>query len=103
MPRYNSIDRRAKFLPVVLTEPIQPATFEFALDHLVDNDLDLSGLDARFRHDKTGAMAFDPRVLPKILQLAYGRGLIILTRVLGCAGVAMRAASTDAAAVRRLR
>jgi hypothetical protein len=41
-------------LPVVLSEQIQPGTFEFALDHLVDDELDLSPLDARFRNDRTG-------------------------------------------------
>jgi transposase len=55
---------------------IQPGTFEFALDHLVDNELDLSALDARFRNDETGASAYDPRVMLKIVLLAYSRGLI---------------------------
>ena len=35
-------------IPVMLHEQIQPGTFEFALDHLVDHELDLSALDARF-------------------------------------------------------
>lgn len=62
-------------LPVVLAEQIQPGTFEFALDHLVDHELDLSALDARFRNDETGASAYDPRVMLKIVLLAYSRGL----------------------------
>lgn len=76
MPRYKPVDRSPRFLPVVLEEQIQPGTFEFALDHLVDNELDLSGLDAKFRNDETGATAYDPRVMLKIVLLGYSRGLI---------------------------
>ena len=61
---------------MVLAEQIQPGTFEFALDHLVDHELDLSALDARFNNDETGASAYDPRVMLKIVLLAYSRGLI---------------------------
>ncbi|MBI1394650.1 MAG: transposase [Betaproteobacteria bacterium] len=76
MPRYKPVDRSPRFLPVVLEEQIQPGTFEFALDHLVDNELDLSGLDAKFRNDETGATAYDPRGMLKIVLLGYSRGLI---------------------------
>jgi transposase len=76
MPRYKPVDRSPLLLPVVLSEQIQPGTFEFALDHLVDEELDLSALDARFRNDQTGASAYDPRVMLKIVLLAYSRGLI---------------------------
>ncbi|MEK8047523.1 IS1182 family transposase [Ideonella margarita] len=76
MPRYKPVDRSPRFLPVVLAEQIQPGTFEFALDHLVDNELDLSMLDARFRNDDVGASAYDPQVMLKIVLLAYSRGLV---------------------------
>ena len=76
MARYKPVDRSPKFLPIVLEEQIQPGTFEFALDRLVDRDLDLSRLDARFNNDETGATAYNPRVLLKIVLLAYSRGLI---------------------------
>ena len=76
MARYKPVHRNRTVLPVVLDEQIQPGTFEFALDHLVDHELDLSALDARFRNDETGASAYDPRVMLKIVLLAYSRGLI---------------------------
>jgi transposase len=60
----------------VLAEQIQPGTFEFALDHLVDHELDLSALDAKFSNDEVGASAYDPRVMLKIVLLAYSRGLV---------------------------
>jgi len=76
MPRYKPVDRSPRFLPVVLADQIQPGTFEFALDHLVDHELDLSALDAKFCNDEVGASAYDPRVMLKIVLLAYSRGLV---------------------------
>lgn len=81
MPRYKPVSRDPMFLPVVLSEQIEPGTFEFALDHLVDHELDLSALDARFRNDETGASAYDPRVMLKIVLLAYSRGLNTSRRI----------------------
>jgi transposase len=81
MARYKVVDRNPRLLPVVLSEQIQPGTFEFALDHLVDNELNLSALDERFRNDECGASAYDPRVMLKIVLLGYSRGLISSRRI----------------------
>jgi transposase len=75
-PCYKPVDRGPMLLPVVLEEQIQPGTFEFALDRLVDTELDLSALDAKFKNDEVGASAYDPRVMLKIVLLGYSRGLI---------------------------
>ncbi|WP_157045750.1 hypothetical protein [Polaromonas sp. JS666] len=48
MARYKLVDRSPKFIPVVLDAQIQPGSFEYALDHLVDHELDLSCLHARY-------------------------------------------------------
>ena len=78
MARYKPVERSGMFIPVVLAEQIQPGTFEFALGHLVDYDFDLSALDATFNNDDTGASAsaYDPRIMLKIVLLAYSRGLV---------------------------
>jgi transposase len=76
MARYKPVDRSPKFIPVVLDAQIQPGSFEYALDYLVDHELDLSALHARYNNDATGAPAYDPAVLLKIVLLAYSRGLI---------------------------
>ncbi len=76
MPRYKPVDRGAMFVPVVLEDQIQPGSFEFALDKLVDTELDCSKLDAKFNNDEVGASAYDPRVMLKIVLLGYSRGLI---------------------------
>ena len=74
--RYKPQDRNSLLLPVVLSEQIVPGSFAFALDYLVGHELDLSALDARFKNDETGASAYDPRVMLKIVLLAYSQGLI---------------------------
>jgi transposase len=81
MPRYKPVERNGLFIAVVLEEQVQPGTFEFALQHLVDEELDLSALDAKFRNDVTGASAYDPRVMLKIVLLAYSRGLITSRKI----------------------
>ena len=75
MPRYKHQERHGLLLPVVLSEQIVPGSFAFALDYLVDHELDLSALDARFHNDVVGASAYDPRVMLKIVLLAYSHGL----------------------------
>jgi transposase len=76
MARYKQIDTSPKFLPVALSEQLLPGTFEHALNHLLDHELDLSGLDGRFRNDATGAPAYPPAVLLKLILFAYSRGIV---------------------------
>lgn len=81
MPRYKPTERNGLLLPVVLSEQIQPGSFEFALEHLAEHELDLSDLDAQFNNDESGASAYDARALLKIVLLAYSRGLISSRRI----------------------
>src|ERR1039458_9713474 len=76
MARYKKIDRSPKFLSVVLDAQLMAGSFEYALDYLIDNEIDLSGFDARYNNDDTGAPAYDPAVMLKIVLLAYSRGMV---------------------------
>ena len=76
MARYKPQDHNSLLLPVVLSEQIIPGTFAFALNYLVDHELELAPLDAQFKNDEVGASAYDPRVMLKIVLLAYSQGLI---------------------------
>jgi transposase len=76
MARYKPVFRGMKLIPLSLEDQIQPGTFEFALNYLVDEELDFSALDAKFKNDETGASAYDPRIIFKIVLLAYSRGVI---------------------------
>jgi len=76
MPRYKHIDTSPRFLAVDLEAQLLPGTFEHALNHLLDHEIDLSGFDARFRNDEAGASAYPPAMLLKVVLLAYSRGIV---------------------------
>lgn len=76
MARFKPVDMSPRFLPVVLEQQIVPGTFEYALHVLIDTEFDLSSLRSRFNNDDTGAPAYDPAVLLKVVLLAYSRGII---------------------------
>jgi len=76
MARYRVIDTNPKFIAVDLASQLLPGTFEHGLDHLLDHEIDLTGLDARYCNDETGAPAYPPAVLLKLILFAYSRGLV---------------------------
>lgn len=76
MARYKLVDRSPRFLAIVLESQLIPGSFEHALDVLIDTEIDLSRLAKRFRNDATGAPAYDPAVMLKIVLLAYSRGVV---------------------------
>ena len=76
MARFKAVNMGPRFLPVVLEHQLQPGTFEYALHTLIDTECDLSALASQFRNDQTGAPAYDPAVMLKIVLLAYSRGMV---------------------------
>jgi len=76
MARYKHIDTSPRFLAVDLERQLIPGSFEHALDYLLDQELDLSSLDARYRNDETGATAYPPAMLLKVILFAYSRGIV---------------------------
>jgi transposase len=76
MARYKHIDTSPRLIAVDLQQQLLPGTFEHALNHLLDHELDLSGFDARFNNDETGAPAYPPAMLLKIVLFAYSQGII---------------------------
>ena len=76
MARYKPMHQGLKLLALDFDRQILPGTFEYALRHLVDNELDLEGFHQRYKNDVQGAAAFHPAALLKIILLAYSRGII---------------------------
>ena len=76
MARYKSIDTHPKLLAVDLSRQLLPGTFEHALNHLLDHAVDLSHFDARFQNDTTGAPAYPPALLLKVVLFAYSQGIV---------------------------
>lgn len=76
MARYKEYSyEQGMFLPVSFHEQIVPGTFEFALNYIIDHHMNLSVFEDRFRNDQTGAPAFDPALMLKIILYAYSLGI----------------------------
>jgi transposase len=77
MAKFKAYDYRQRvLLPVSLEDQLMSGTLEFAIHTLVEKRLDLSIFDSKYRNDETGRAAYDPKVLLKVVLLAYSRGLV---------------------------
>jgi len=85
MARYKDYDySQGKFIPIHFDRQILPGTFEYSLHYLIDNEIDLSVFDLRYRNDEMGAPAYDPAVLLKIILYAYSRGITSSRKIAQC-------------------
>ena len=76
MPRFKEYNQgQTVLLPVSFDRQILPGTFEYTLNYLVDERLDLSIFHHRYNNTETGRPAYDPALLLKIVLLAYSRGV----------------------------
>jgi len=77
MARYKYYSyEQGQFLSVQFKNQILPDTFEYALNYIVDNEMDLSVFRDRIKNDKTGAPAYDPAIMMKTVIYAYARGIL---------------------------
>ena len=76
MARYTSLDTNPQVLTVDRARQWRPGTFEHALNHLLDHDVDRAHVDARFRNDVTGAPAYPAAMLRQVVRFAYSQGLV---------------------------
>jgi transposase len=100
MARYKHYDyAQMKMLPVSFERQILPGTFEHTLNQLIDEEFDLSVFEARYKNDETGAPAYDPAILLKIILLAYARGVTSSREIAGLCreNVVFMALSADTA------
>ena len=76
MARYKHYSySQTKLIPINFKEQILSGSFEHALNHIIDNELNLSIFDKRYKNDETGAPAIDPAIMLKIVLYAYSRGI----------------------------
>lgn len=76
MARYKHIDTSPRFIAVDLQRQLIPGTLEHALNHLLDHQIDLSCFDAKYCNDITGATAYPPAMLLKVVLFAYSQGIV---------------------------
>ena len=76
MARYKDYSyEQTVLIPICFDRQIQAGTFEYALNYIVDNELDLSVFESKFSNDFTGAPAYDPAIMLKIILFAYAKGI----------------------------
>ena len=76
MARYKHYDYgQTKLLAVSFERQILPGSFEYTLSKVIDEHIDLSVFEAQYRNDETGAPAYDPALLLKIILYAYSKGV----------------------------
>ena len=76
MPRFIPYDpTQSKLVVINYADQLQPGTFEFAINHLIDHKLDCSVFHGRYANDDGGRPAYDPAILLKIILYAYAKGI----------------------------
>ena len=75
-PRFKPADYGRQLLALDLSSQPHPGSFEYALHHLIEHEIDLSHIEVRYKNEHEGAWAYDPRVLLKIVLLSYSRGIV---------------------------
>ena len=77
MAKFKRYDYSQKVLiPVCLEEQLVPGSLEFAIHTLIETRMDMSVFEGKYKNDATGRSAYDPKILLKVVLLAYSRGLV---------------------------
>ena len=77
MPRFKVCDYRQKLMiPVSLEEQLLSGTLEHAIHYLIEERIEDSWFEDLYANDETGAPAYPPRMLLKVILFGYSRGLI---------------------------
>ena len=82
MAKYKHYDySQSVLIPVSLEEQLMPGTLEFAIHTLVETRMDMSVFDDNYQNDETGRSAYNPKILLKVVLLAYSRGLVTSRKI----------------------
>ena len=72
MARYKDSDRSQIFFTEIdFSRQLVEGTIEHTIDYLLENKIDLTAFDKRFQNEKTGAPAYHPKVILKVILYAY--------------------------------
>jgi transposase len=63
-------------IPVSLEKQLVPGTLEHTIHEVIEKKVDLSIFSEKYNNDETGAPAHDPKLLLKVVLLAFSRSMI---------------------------
>jgi transposase len=66
---------------VSFRDQILPGSFEYALNEIVEQHIDLTAFGDRYANDETGRLAYDPAVLLKVVLYGYYKGIVSSRRL----------------------
>jgi len=85
MPSFIPYDLYQNTMVVInLRDQLQRGTFEHAINHLIENKLDLSIFNDRYHNEDNGRPAYDPAILLKIILFAYSKGITSSREIQWC-------------------
>lgn len=85
MPKFIPYDpNQSKMVVINYSDQLQPGTFEFAINHIIDHKLDLTIFHPRYQNDDGGRPAYDPAILLKIILFAYSKGITSSREIQWC-------------------
>ena len=77
MARYKYYDyNQTVMIPIELEKQIIAGTLEYAIHRLVEERVKIEPFEKKLKNDETGRPAYDPKVMLKIILLAYSKGII---------------------------
>jgi len=62
-------------IPVSLEDQLVPGTLEYTIHEVVETRVDVSVFADNYYNDQTGAPDHDPKLLLKVVLLAFSRGI----------------------------
>jgi len=84
MAKYIPYDsNETRLISINFKAQLQRGTFEYALNDLVENKLDLMGFDSLYKNDEEGRPAYHPAILLKVILFAYSRGITSSRKIEG--------------------
>jgi transposase len=81
MARYKERSQDNIMVAINLAEQLLPGTFEFALNEIIDHQLDLSCFDELYCNDEAGPKAYSPQSMVKIILYAYSKGILFSRKI----------------------
>jgi len=77
MVKYKFNNRSQLEMRIVdYTAQLIPGSLEYTIDYLLENRIDLSGFDGRYNNHITGAPAYSPKIILKVILYAYSNGIL---------------------------
>lgn len=77
MAKYKDYDYSQDVLIALsLEDQLKPGSLEFAIHMLVETRMDTSIFADRYSNDETGRLAYDPKILLKIVLFGYSQGML---------------------------